>query len=59
MTTKKTKFRIPALLAALAILAASFPVLAEGTDENVTNDILTDVTDVTETAATAAEAVRL
>ena len=55
MTTKKTKFRITALLAALAILAASFPVLAEGTDENVTNDIRTDVTDVTETSLTATE----
>ena len=55
MTTKKTKFRMAALMAALAILAASFPALAEGTDENVTNDIRTDVTDVTETSLTATE----
>ena len=55
MTTKKTKFRMAALMAALAILAASFPALAEGTDENVTNDIQTDVTDVTEISLTAAE----
>ena len=55
MITKKTKFRMAALMAALAILAASFPALAEGTDENVTNDIRTDVTDVTETSLTATE----
>ena len=55
MTTKKTKFRMAALMAALAILAASFPALAEGTDENVTNDLRTDVTDVTETSLTATE----
>ena len=55
MTTKKTKFRMTALLAALAILAASFPALAEGIDENVTNDILTDVTDVTETSLVETE----
>ena len=50
MTTKKTKFRMTALLAALAILAASFPALAEGIDENVTNTIQMDITDVTETS---------
>ena len=55
MTTKKTKFRMAALMAALAILAASFPTLAEGTDENVTNDIRADVIDVTEISLTAAE----
>jgi len=54
MTTRKTKFRMSALLAALVILAASFPALAEGTDENVTITIPVDTIDVTEAAVTDA-----
>ena len=54
MTTRKTKSRMSALLAALVILAASFPALAEGMDKNVTITIPADTIDVTEAAVTDA-----